>query len=265
MRGGFTEDSSGEGAVGGVIYITTKKQSLSQQFSVDAFTKTYFNASFPFDTEGVALSFNGRTGENSFLRTNVKGTFAENTFPYVAYDDSTRYRKDSSVVDGSGDIQFTHFFDYGNSWYVGNNTYAGYKNSAGTETATTPGVQQDCNNRLSAGVTFPAIAKCIKSETNIMWQSNNQQYDAATEASKHYLNTVSLVSTASYFGSKKINQMLGTSLNLAYLDSTNDGSHLLAYGFVKSTTKLFFTDVFSCPDTRKECIVLLLQRRWCGR
>jgi len=40
--------------------------------------------------------------------------------------------------------------------------------------------------------------------------------------------------------------MLGTSLNLAYLDSTNDGSHLLAYGFVKSTTKLFFTDVFSC-------------------
>jgi len=246
VRGGFTEDSSGEGAVGGVIYITTKKQSLSQQFSVDAFTKTYFNASFPFDTEGVALSFNGRTGENSFLRTNVKGTFAENTFPYVAYDDSTRYRKDSNVVDGSGDIQFTHFFDYGNSWYVGNNTYAGYKNSAGTETATTPGVQQDCNNRLSAGVTFPAIAKCIKSETNIMWQSNNQQYDAAPEASKHYLNTVSLVSTASYFGSKKINLMLGTSLNLAYLDSTNDGSHLLAYGFVKSTTKLFFTDVFSC-------------------
>ena len=79
-----------------------------------------------------------------------------------------------------------------------------------------------------------------------MWQSNNQQYDAASESSRHYLNTLSLTSTATYFGSVKMNQSLGTALNLAYLDSTNDGKHLLAYGFVKSTTKLFVTDVFSC-------------------
>src|SRR5574344_292760 len=130
VRGGFTESVSGEGAVGGVVYITTKKQSLSSQFSSDVFTKTFFNKSIPFDTEGASFSFSVRTGENTFIKTNAKGTFAKNEFPFVAYDNSVKYRKNSSVYDGNGSIQLSHFFGYGNSWNVDESFYVGNKNIA---------------------------------------------------------------------------------------------------------------------------------------
>ena len=246
VRGGFTESVSGEGAVGGVIYITTKNQSLTPVFSADVFTKSYFSAAVPFDTEGASFSFSGRTGENTFLKTNVKGTFAKNAFPYVAYDDSIKYRKNSSVIDGSADVQLTHYFGYGNSWYVGDSLYSGYKNIAGMETSTTPGVQQDCNNRLSTGISLPSLAQKIKLESSLVWQSANEWYDESDESSSHYLNTVSLNATGTYFASERVTEQIGTVLNAVHLDSTNDGDHFLFSGFVKETTKLFFGDRYSC-------------------
>ena len=78
IRGGFTEDVSGTGAVGGVIYITTKKQSLGKNLCFDISTKTYFSPYIPFDTEQASVSYDGQLGESTFLKSDLNGTFAKN-------------------------------------------------------------------------------------------------------------------------------------------------------------------------------------------
>ncbi len=245
VRGGFTEDVSGEGAAGGVVYITTKKQTLGNNFSADISAKTYFSAATPLDTVSAAFGYSGQFGENTFFKTNLKGTFARNAFPFTAYDDSIKYRKNNQVTDGATDSQLTHFFGNGNSWYVGDTTYDGYKHIPGTETSTTPGIQQDYNNRLAAGFSLPAVLNQFKIDGTVSWQSNNQLYDETSESSTHLLNTVSYTGMAQWYGSSGIKQSLGTAVNVSFLDSTNDGTHSLASGYVKETTKLYAGSVFS--------------------
>ncbi|HAH62688.1 MAG TPA: hypothetical protein DCL73_11400 [Treponema sp.] len=246
VRGGFTEDVSGEGAAGGVVYITTKKQTLGNNFSADISAKTYFSTETPLDTVSTVFGYSGQFGENTFFKTNLKGTLARNAFPFTAYDDSVKYRKNNQVTDGATDSQLTHFFGNGNSWYAGETTYDGYKHIPGTETSTTPGIQQDYNNRLAAGISLPAVLNQFKIDGTIAWLSNNQLYDEASESSTHLLNTVSYTGTAQWYGSSRIKQSLGTAVNVSFLDSTNDGTHSLVSGYMKETTKLYAGSVFSC-------------------
>lgn len=246
VRGGFTEDVSGEGATGGVVYITTKKQTLGNQFSADLSGKTYFSEATPLDTVSTAFGYSGQFGENTFFKTNLKGTFAENAFPFTAYDDSIKYRKNNQVTDGATDTQLTHFFGNGNSWYAGDSTYDGYKHIPGVETSTTPGIQQDYNNRLATGISLPAVLNQFKIDGTIAWLSNNQLYDEASDSSTHRLNTVSYTGTAQWYGSSRIKQSIGTAVNVSFLNSTDDGIHSLVSGYVKETTKLYTGSVFSC-------------------
>jgi outer membrane cobalamin receptor len=245
VRGAFTEDAAGQGAVGGVIYITTKKQSLGRHIAFDAFEKTYFNLSNPFDTTGVSFSFDGQLGDNTFLKTNVKGVFAQNAFPFTAYNGKTKYREDSQVIDGNTDTALTHYFGYGNSWYIGETTYDGRKEIPGAETSTTPGVQKDFNNKLSGGISFPSIKNNISASMSASWLCNYEKYDQTSQSSRHFLNTASCTGTAQYYGSDFWKQSLGCALNVSYLDSTDDESHLLADGHITETTKFFFTKAIS--------------------
>lgn len=246
VRGGFTEDVSGEGAAGGVVYITTKKQILGNQFSADLSGKTYFSAETPLDTVSTAFGYSGQFGENTFFKTNLKGTFAENAFPFTAYDDTIKYRKNNRVIDGTTDTQLSHFFGDGNSWYAGDSTYDGYKHIPGVETSTTPGIQQDYNNRFAAGFALPSVGNMFTVDGNAVWQLNNQQYDSDAESSTHVLNTVSYTGSALYYGSSWIKQSLGMAVNVSFLNSTDDGVRSLASGYVKETTKLFTGNMFSC-------------------
>jgi vitamin B12 transporter len=246
VRGGFTEDVSGEGAGGGVIYITTKKQTLGNNFFADICAKTYFSAVTPLDTVSTAFGYNGQFGANTFLKTNIKGTFARNAFPFTAYDNTVKYRRNNQVTDGAADAQLTHFFGNGNSWLIGGNTYDGYKHIPGVESSTITGIQQDYNNRLTVGISLPAVLDKFKFDGNIAWQSNTQLYDTESQSSTHLLNTVSCTGTALWYGSSRIKQSLGTSVSIAFLDSTNDGRRSLVSGYVKETTKLYSDGIFSC-------------------
>jgi Outer membrane cobalamin receptor protein len=246
VRGGFSEDVAAEGAAGGVVYITTKKQTLGNAFSADLSAKTYFNPVMPLDTVSSAFGYSGQLAENVFLKTHLKGTFARNAFPFTAYDKSVKYRKNNQITDGAADTQLTRFFGGGNSWTIANSTYVGYKHIPGVETSTTPGLQQDYNNRLSAGVSLPSVWNQCKIEGTAAWLSNTELYDEPSESSRHQLNTFSYTGTAQWYGNGWIQQSLGTAVQVSLLDSTNDGTHSLVSGYVKETTKLYTNGVFSC-------------------
>ena len=60
VKGGFTEQVSDEGAVGGAIYITTKKQTLGHHFSADSSVKSFLNKNSPFDTFCQKFGYSGQ-------------------------------------------------------------------------------------------------------------------------------------------------------------------------------------------------------------
>ena len=72
IRGGFTEGVEDEGAVGGVIYITMKKNEMKSSLSGEVGLKSFFNKELPLDSVFQKISFGGRLGENTFL--NADGT-----------------------------------------------------------------------------------------------------------------------------------------------------------------------------------------------
>ena len=82
IRGGFTEGVEDEGSVGGVIYITMKKQELKNSLTADAALKTFFNPNRPLDSAFQKLAFDGRTGENTFLNASGTLNYATNRYMY---------------------------------------------------------------------------------------------------------------------------------------------------------------------------------------
>ena len=71
IRGGFTEGVEDEGAVGGVIYITTKKTDLKNTLSVEEAAKTFFNLNLPLDSVFQKLLFSGNIGDHSFFNSGL--------------------------------------------------------------------------------------------------------------------------------------------------------------------------------------------------
>ena len=71
VRGGFTEGVSDEGAVGGAIYITTKKQVLGHHFDFDSGIKSFFNYYYPLDSFFQSAGYSGQISDAQFLKVNL--------------------------------------------------------------------------------------------------------------------------------------------------------------------------------------------------
>ncbi|MCH5291715.1 MAG: TonB-dependent receptor [Treponema sp.] len=245
VRGGFVEDLAGEGAVGGVVYITTKSQSLGQHFSAGLGAKTYFNANVPLDTAQTEIFWNGQTGENTFLKAGLNGTFAQNRFLYTNYMGNSREQIGAQVTDGNADIGVTHFFGNGNSFTISDLFYAGCKHISNGK-----GIQQDYNNSATVGVSIPAADVAflpgeVKLNGSLSWKSSNEWYGAGHERSIHHLNEVK----TDFFARTAIFpwfvQSAGLHLEADVLDSSNTGKHMIFAGTFKETSKIFLGDFVS--------------------
>lgn len=244
VKGGFSEQVSDEGAVGGTIYITTKKQTLGHHFSADSAVKSFFSKTVPFDTFSQKLGYNGQIAENTFLKTNLKGTFAQNQFPFVNYKNAVSEREHSQVIDGNSDIKLSHFFGGGNNWNIGNSSYVGSKQISGAETAVSYGDQQDFNNNLFFTISFPSIKNSLKLDGRAAWLSNTRFYTEEAE-SRHYVNSFIFSASADFYKYSRFRQSAGMTLNCTHLNSTDDGIHLLFTGTLKQISKFFINDIFS--------------------
>lgn len=246
VRGGFTEGVSDEGAVGGVIYISTKKQSLGHHFTSDSSIKSYFNSYLPFDTFSQQFGYSGQLSDNDFLKLNLKGVFANNRFLFLNYQNRLKERLNSEVVDGTSNVSYSHFFDGGNCLTVSDLFYAGNKNCPGTETSTTVGVQKDIDNNVTVSLINPELGGIVRLENNFAWLCNNRFYSEPGSAeSKHYVNTFKYAGYADFYALKNIRQNAGLTFDITNLDSTNSGKHTHFSGTFKETTKIQFSRIFS--------------------
>ncbi len=245
VKGGFTEQVSDEGAVGGAIYITTKNQTLGHKFSTDSIIKTFFNSNSPLDTFSQKFGYNGQLSENTFLKTNLKGTFAQNKYFFQNYKNKRTERKNSQVLDGTSDIKLSHFFKNGNNWNISNLTYLADKQTPGSENSTNYGNQKDFNNNLSFNINFPYIKEILNFKATTSYLSNTRFYTDNTSDSKHYLNSFILSCSSDFFKFSFFEQSTGFTLNYDYLNSTDDGLHSIFSGSFKGTSKFKINKIFS--------------------
>ena len=254
VRGGFTEGVCDEGSVGGVIYITTKKQQLGLHFNSDSQVKTYFNANLPFDTFSQNLGLNWQAGDNSFFKAGAKGTWANNRFLFKNYKGLTLERFNSEVKDANANLQFLHYFGNGNYFSANDLFYIGDKNVPGVENSAYSGNQWDLTNKIFFTLNFPAIQDCMRLENSFAWLCDNRHYKELSDSGKsggslsmgggsdsmsqHYVNSFKLTSAASFYGLKNFSQSLGISLDYTHLKSTNDGNHSQFTLTVKETSKI---------------------------
>lgn len=244
VRGGFTEGTSDEGAVGGAIYITTKKQTLGHHFLVESSIKSYLNQQIPLtlDTFSQKLGYNGQIGNNSFFKANLHGTFANNQFLYAQM---TKQQLNSHVLDGGGDANFTTYFGNGSSFSVSELIYAGDKQIPGFEYNRNIGNQKDVNNKITLNLTNPSLFGNLKLENNLAWFYDNRSYNSQTEHSLHKINTVKYAGIADFYKFDHYRQSLGITLDFVNLDSTNDGRHIQFSGAIKETSKIKINDILS--------------------
>ncbi len=244
-RGGFTEGIEDEGAVGGVIYITTKKQSLEKSFESDTGTKTFFCKNHILDTLNQSLGFSSPMGENTFLKLSLKGCMAKNGFRYRDFNNEISEQKDNEVKDAHFSSSISHYFGNGNSFSFSEKIYAGDKNISGPENSSSIGNQKDLDSAFLASISFPEARDSLSLSSQFSWISSKRNYEEADEKSTHKLNMLSFSAKTMYFGSEKINQSAGINFQAAILDSTNDSERKVMSATAKETTKIFMNDVFS--------------------
>lgn len=286
VRGGFTEGVEDEGSVGGVIYITTKKQNLNNSLKADVSAKTYFNKERPLDSCFQKLAFAGRLGENTFLNSSGTLNYAENRYLYKvtpglqliegafggkvttndkglfmkAKDGDWEQRENAQVTDGHADANLTHYFGNGNYFSFGEIFYGGHKSVPGGNNYSPAGLQRDYNNNLSFTLWNPALAENFNLKNNLVWLCNNRFYKdgKGLEDSSHYINTIKYSGTIDFISlaGGRISQTAGISSDFTSLDSTNDGQHLQYSGVVKETTKFAAGGgwTFSLPLAVKFCV-----------
>ncbi len=245
VKGGFTEGISDEGSVGGTIYITTKKQDVKKHFSSDTSAKTYFNPAWPVDTLSQKLTFSSPAGENSFFKTSAALTLAQNRFLYKSDSNQYVYQDNSQVWDTDLSAAFTHFYGAGSSVTVSDALYAGNKYCPGVEHNTNIGLQKDYDNRFTINLLNPAIGNAFRLENNFAYLTNIRFYDADSESSSHYVNTITYASSLTYYASDFFRESLGFTFDGVFLDSSNDGKHNQFTYTIKSTSKFFFNDILS--------------------
>lgn len=245
LRGGFSEGVSDEGAVGGAIYITTKKQSLGHSFYGDTALKTFLNPVSPLDTIFQTLGYSGQLSENTFLKVDGKFASAQNKYQFVNNEEKIKTRENSEVMDGNGNVSLSHFFSSGSSWTVSESFYGGNKNCPGYENGYGSGKQQDYDNRLTFNLVQPEIAQGIRLENNFSWQSGNRFYSDKSGESRHFVNTWTYAGYCAFYKSTFYRQTAGLTLDAVHLNSTDDGIHFQFSGTLKETSKFQFNQIFS--------------------
>jgi len=240
VKGGFTEGVSDEGAVGGAVYITTKKQTLGHHFNISSSLKTFFNKARPLDTFSQSFGYSGQLTSSSFLKTNIQGTFANNNFYYYDYLNRKKTEENARVIDGSASVNYSFFFGNGNTFSINDLFYAGNKNTPGTKSQSYAGNQKDYDNNLNLQLSFPEITKGLKLESSLSWLSNTRFYTEKSKESEHYVNTVKYALTTEYSKLSFFNEKAGLTLDYVHLDSSNDGLHNQLSGALKNTSGFIF-------------------------
>lgn len=269
VRGAFTEGVEDEGAVGGVIYITMKKQKLNNSAGADTAFKTFFNSERPLDAVFQKLYFQGRLGDNTFLNANGSLNYATNRYSYkvdkaaslldgpfgaaltqgedglfyLGKDGQKKSSENSQVTDSHANTALTHYFGDGNYFSIGDIFYGGHKNTPGPVNSANPGLQRDYNNNLSFSLWNPALADGLFNLKNsLAWLCNNRFYKDknGSEDSSHFINTIKYTGTADFtsLAGGRLRQQIGLSADYTNLKSSNDGQHLQFSGVLKETTKL---------------------------
>ena len=167
IRGGFTEGVEDEGAVGGVIYITTKKIEPAKTLSAEVSAKTYFNLNLPLDSVFQKLMYSGNLGEQTFINSGLTCNYAQNLFLFNNDKGVRKQRENSQVMDGQGNISLTHYFGNGNYFSVSDLIYAGQKHAPGTMYSATPGLQRDINNNLTLSLFNPAVINLFNLQNSL--------------------------------------------------------------------------------------------------
>ncbi|WP_022931992.1 TonB-dependent receptor plug domain-containing protein [Treponema bryantii] len=273
VRGGFTEGVEDEGAVGGVVYITMKKNEMSSSLNAEVAAKTFFNTESFLDSAFQKLSYGGRLGENTFLNADGTLNYAGNHYlykvdgnlslcdgPFGAGEGYFLGAKNAQVTDGHGNASLTHYFGDGNYFSFGEIFYGGHKNTPGPVNSKNPGLQRDYNNNFSFSVWNPALADGLFNlKNNLVWLCNNRFYkdESGSEDSQHFINTIKYTGSADFtsLAGGRIRQMIGISSDITNLDSTNDGQHIQFSGVIKETTKVAAAGgwSFSLPLAIKFC------------
>ena len=289
VRGGFTEGVEDEGAVGGVVYITTKKTELKNTFTAEVSGKTFFNWEYPVDSIYQKLGWSGRLGENTFLNSGATLNFAKNGFYYkmTRYNDypegmygayeyryfglSDKTLENGQVMDGQGNVALTHYYGGGNYFSFGDLVYAGHKNTPGDIHSAGMGLQRDYNNNLTFALWNPAVAGLFNLKNSVAWLCNNRFYReniggglvAMNNAeSQHFINTIKYSGTADFYSlvGGRLQQTAGLSADFTNLDSTNDGKHIQFSAVIKETSRLALGEfagglwTFSLPLAVKLCV-----------
>lgn len=245
VRGGFTEGTEDEGAVGGVIYITTKKSGLGRVFTSDTAVKSFFNGNFPLDTVVQSLGFSAALSDNSFLEVSGRGAFAKNAFLYQpSLGGGLSEREHSAVKDGTGNLRFTRWND-GGRVTAGGWIYGGDKETPGVEFSANQGRQKDLNWGLSLSSFTPSVFKVMNFSSNFGLFCSDRKYDDSYGSSRHKLFDFKGAVSGDFYRRGIVGQSAGLSFDLSRLNSTNSGIHLQPAGVFKETTKLFFNEFLS--------------------
>ena len=239
VRGGFTSSVNSEGAVGGTIYITTKKQSLENKLTFNLSLKTFFNQSVPVDGLFQNISYKGKVADSSFLSMALKLNHAENRHFYTYGSKKIREREHSDVTDSNLNLFYCTYFGNANCFSLSNDLYSGAKNCPGKAYGENQGTQQDLDNRLTLRLESPEVFNFVSLENTLSYLTYHRLFDAAKEHSKHKLDTIKFSSSAKTCNLKRIEQSLGINFNCDFLDSTNDGNHDQFLFSMNETTKFF--------------------------
>ncbi len=255
VKGGFTEGVSDEGAVGGVIYITTRSFDAGYKMGFDSRVKTFFNGNSIFDTFNQKIFYGGQIGEAGYLKTSGDITFAKNRYLYRdSMSNNITERRNAQVLDGSGEIKYSQYFGGGNQFFVSERFYGGDKETPGPEYGTA-GRQKDYDNSLGFNLRIPKLLEGFRLDSSLTWLSNLRFYNSPSEDSRHFVNSLKFMVVGEYSGCDWFGQTAGITFDYTNLDSTNDGKHNQFTGTVKETSKIKLGEKvsFSVPMALKFC------------
>ena len=254
VKGGFTESLNDEGAVGGVIYITTKKQSLNFSFTNDSYIKTFFNVNYPIDTFNEDFTINIPMFESSYLKLNGKYTYANNKYYYKDYRKIICTQENSQLWDTNFNLNYLQYFGDGNTFAVNNYIYAGNKHCSGTETNTDIGFQKDYNLKSSMELIVPRLFDAVKLTSNLSYLKNIRFYIDNSTDSTQDVNTYLFSTTIDYDKLSFLNESFGLTIQYCDLYSTTDDNHIQLSTNIANTIKFSFNDyVLTIPLSFKVC------------
>lgn len=234
VKGGYNEGTEDEGAVGGVIYITTKKN-FEKTIISDTKIKTFFNPQTPLDLISQNLQFSIPFNQNIFVNFDLAAAKVDNNFQ----------SNNSKVHDAHSNANITSYFGNGNSLSISDFSYLGFKNLPGPVHSQNHEKQQDFQNKLTLSLFTPNISPLFTLKNNLSWNFSQRSYQSKTEKSKHKLNDFSLSTFFDFFTVKKFKQKVGFTIDYVYLDSTNTGNRQNISFTAKETSQIKFNNLIS--------------------